>query len=133
MNNKQLEVLVSYGIYCLNRQENVLSTYRKIHREYFELAAIIATIIVSVAVIIASIWCAAIRLIDTWLPAVLIVALGAFIALLGIAAKATINSIASYKQFLAESRDITNTMTDITDVINLLELRQDVATEEDKQ
>ena len=129
MDNKHIEVIVSYGIYCLNRQEQLLSTYRKLRRAYLDLTFIILCMVISFASILASISFAVTGYLDGWVPVLLTVTIGAFIALLVMALKAILGNIDAYKRFIAESRDINNTLTDIADVINLLEDN----TQEDKQ
>ena len=129
MDNKHIEVIVSYGIYCLNRQEQLLSTYRKLRRAYIDLTFIIVFMVISFASILASISFAVTGYLDGWVPVLLTVTIGAFIALLVMALKAILGNIDAYKRFIAESRDINNTLTDIADVINLLEDN----TQEDKQ
>ena len=121
MDNKRTEVIVSYGIYCLNRQEQLLNTYRKLRREYLDLTFIILCMVVSFAAILASISFAVTGYLDGWVPVLLTVTIGAFIALLVMALKAILGNIDAYKRFIAESRDINNTMNDIADVLNLLE------------
>lgn len=131
MNNKQIEVIASYGIYCLNRQEQLLNTYRKLRREYVDLTFILLGILASITVDALSIWCAVTRLVDAWVPAMITIAIGALVVMLVVSANVTAGHITKYKQFIAESRDVNNTLTDITDVINLLEDRE--GTEEDEQ
>lgn len=121
MDNKQIEVVVSYGIYCLNRQEQLLNTYRKLRREYLDLTFIILCMVASFAAILASISFAVTGYLDGWVPVLLTVTIGAFIALLVMALKATLANIDEHKRFIAESRDINNTMADITDVLSLLD------------
>ena len=128
MDNKHIEVIVSYGMYCLNRQEQLLNTYRKLRRAYVDLTFIIVCMVVSFAGILASISFAVTGYLDGWVPVLLTVTIGAFIALLVMALKAILGNIDAYKQFIAESRDINNTLTDIADVLNLLE---DKDTQED--
>ena len=128
MDNKHIEVIVSYGIYCLNRQEQLLDTYRKLRRAYLDLTFIIVCMVVSFAGILASISFAVTGYLDGWVPVLLTVTIGAFIALLVMALKAILGNIDAYKRFIAESRDINNTLTDIADVLNLLE---DKDTQED--
>ena len=128
MDNKHIEVIVSYGIYCLNRQEQLLDTYRKLRRAYLDLTFIIVCMVASFAGILASISFAVTGYLDGWVPVLLTVTIGAFIALLVMALKAILGNIDAYKRFIAESRDINNTLTDIADVLNLLE---DKDTQED--
>ena len=129
MNNKHTEVIVSYGIYCLNRQEQLLNTYRKLRREYLDLTFIILCMVVGFAAILASISFAVTGYLDGWVPVLLTITIGAFIALLVMALKATLANIDEHKRFIAESRDINNTLADIADVLSLL----DGNTEEDTQ
>ena len=121
MDNKRIEVVVSYGIYCLNRQEQLLSTYRKLRREYLDLTFIILCMVASFAAILASISFAVTGYLDGWVPVLLTITIGAFIALLVMALKATLVNIDEHKLFIAESRDINNTLADIADVLNLLD------------
>ena len=121
MDNKHIEVVVSYGIYCLNRQEQLLNTYRKLRREYLDLTFIILCMVASFAAILASISFAVTGYLDGWVPVLLTITIGAFIALLVMALKATLVNIDEHKRFIAESRDINNTMTDIADVLSLLD------------
>ena len=130
MDNKHIEVIVSYGIYCLNRQEQLLNTCRKLRREYLDLTFIILCMVASFAAILASISFAVTGYLDGWVPVLLTVTIGAFIALLVMALKATLANIDEHKRFIAESRDINNTLTDIADVLNLLDGKD---TQEDKQ
>ena len=121
MDNKRTEVIVSYGIYCLNRQEQLLNTYRKLRREYLDLTFIILCMVASFAAILASISFAVTGYLDGWVPVLLTITIGAFIALLVMALKATLVNIDEHKRFIAESRDINNTLADIADVLNLLD------------
>ena len=130
MDNKHIEVIVSYGIYCLNRQEQLLNTCRKLRREYLDLTFIILCMVASFAAILASISFAVTGYLDGWVPVLLTVTIGAFIALLVMALKATLANIDEHKRFIAESRDINNTLADIADVLNLLDGKD---TQEDKQ
>ena len=130
MDNKHIEVIVSYGIYCLNRQEQLLDTCRKLRRAYIDLTFIIVCMVIGFAGILASISFAVTGYLDGWVPVLLTVTIGAFIALLVMALKAILGNIDAYKRFIAESRDINNTLADIADVLNLLE---DKDTQEDTQ
>lgn len=121
MDNKRIEVVVSYGIYCLNRQEQLLNTYRKLRREYLDLTFIILCMVASFAAILASISFAVTGYLDGWVPVLLTITIGAFIALLVMALKATLVNIDEHKRFIAESRDINNTLADIADVLSLLD------------
>ena len=121
MDNKHIEVIVSYGIYCLNRQEKLLDSCRKLRRAYLDLTFIIVCMVTGFAGILASISFAVTGYLDGWVPVLLTVTIGAFIALLVMALKAILGNIDAYKRFIAESRDINNTLTDIADVLNLLE------------
>ena len=121
MDNKHIEVIVSYGIYCLNRQEQLLNTYRKLRREYLDLTFIILCMVASFAAVLASISFAVTGYLDGWVPVLLTITIGAFIALLVMALKATLANIDEHKRFIAESRDINNTLSDIADVLSLLD------------
>ena len=130
MDSKHIEVIVSYGIYCLNRQEQLLNTYRKLRREYLDLTFIILCMVASFAAILASISFAVTGYLDSWVPVLLTITIGAFIALLVMALKATLVNIDEHKRFIAESCDINNTLADIADVLNLLDGKD---TQEDTQ
>lgn len=121
MDNKHIEVITSYGIYCLNRQEKLLITYRKMRREYLDLTFIILCMVISFAAILASISFAVTGYLDGWVPVLLTITIGAFIALLVMALKATIANIDEHKRFIEKSMDINNTLTDIADVLSLLD------------
>ena len=86
--------------------------------------------VASFAGILASISFAVTGYLDGWVPVLLTITIGAFIALLVMALKATLVNIDEHKRFIAESRDINNTLADIVDVINLLE---DNTEEEEQQ
>lgn len=121
MDNKRTEAVVSYGMYCLNRQEQLLNTYRKLRREYLDLTFIILCMVASFATILASISFAVTGYLDGWVPVLLTITIGAFIALLVMALKAILVNIDEHKRFIAQSRDINNTLADIADVLNLLD------------
>ena len=121
MDNKHIEVVVSYGMYCLNRQEQLLNTYRKLRREYLDFTFIILCMVASFATILASISFAVTGYLDGWVPVLLTITIGAFVALLVMALKATLSNIDEHKRFIAESRDINNTLADIADVLSLLD------------
>lgn len=128
-NIKLITILSDYGIFCLERQKEVLKAYHKIQRERWDFVGVILGIIVGIACIAASVWCATAELIDGWVPAVLIVPAGAFIGLLVIAAVTTLNNIHEAKAFIVEASSIPTTLEDIVYIVN--SLNED--TEEDEQ
>lgn len=120
MNNKHIEVIASYGMYCLDRQKKVLTAYRQMRSERLELVVVILIILVAIAGAITSIVCAAIKLLDGWAAIIVFVLAGITTGLFVVYAKATSDSITAHKQFIAESSDVNNTLSDISDVLNLL-------------
>lgn len=129
-NIKLITILSDYGIFCLERQQNVLKAYRKIRRERWNFVGIILGVIVCIAVIALSIWLVVAEYIDGWVPAVLIGPAGAFIGLLIITAKTPLDNIREVKAFIAEANSIPNTLEDIVYIVNSL---NEDDTEEDEQ
>ena len=117
---KLITLLSDYAIYCLERQRNVLAAYRKMRRERWDFVGIILGIVVCVAAIMASIWCAVADIIDGWVPAVIIVPAGAFIGLLIITAKTPLDNINEAKTFIAEVNSIPNALEDVVNIVNSL-------------
>lgn len=130
-NIKLITILSDYAIFCLERQQNVLKAYRKIRRERWDFVGIILGIVVCVAAIMASIWCAVADIIDGWVPAVIMGPAGAFIGLLIITAKTPLDNIHEAKAFIAKASDVLTTLGDIAYIVNSLNDEDD--TEEDEQ
>ena len=129
-NIKLIALLSDYAIYCLERQQNVLKAYRKIRRERWDFVGIILGIIVCAAAIMASIWLAVADIIDGWVPAVIIGPAGAFIGMLIITAKTSLDNIHEAKTFIAEVNSIPNALEDVVNIVNSL---NEDDTEEDEQ
>ena len=119
-NIKLITILSDYAIYCLERQQNVLKAYRKIRRERWDFVGVILGIIVCVAAIMASIWCAVADIIDGWVPAVIIVPAGAFIGILIITAKTPLDNIHEAKTYIAKANSIPNVLEDVVNIVNSL-------------
>lgn len=117
-NATQAEMLTNYAIFCLERQKDVLIAYRKIQREHLELACLTFFIIVSMATIVASIWCAVAELLDTWVPVVITISVGIFIAIVIVAVKVTLDTIHEYKAFIAKANNVYTTLEDIIYIVN---------------
>ena len=129
-NIKLITLLSDYAIYCLERQRNVLAAYRKIRRERWDFVGIILGIVVCAAAIMASIWCAVADIIDGWVPAVIIGPAGAFIGMLIVTAKTSLDNIHEAKTFITEVNSIPNALEDVVNIVNSLN-KDD--TEEDEQ
>nr|DAQ10501.1 MAG TPA: hypothetical protein [Caudoviricetes sp.] len=129
-NIKLITLLSDYGIFCLERQKNVLTAYRKMRREYWELAIIILATLASIACAIASVVYAALGLFEVW-AAVLTFILGCVLtSMFVIYAVATVDSIRTKKTFIAEANSIPTTLEDIIYIVNSL---NEDDTEEDEQ
>lgn len=129
-NIKLIALLSDYAIYCLERQRNVLAAYRKIRRERWDFVGIILGIVVCAAAIMLSIWGSVVELIDGWVPAVIIVPVGAFIGILIITAKTPLDNIHEAKTYIAEVNSIPNALEDVVNIVNSL---NEDDTEEDEQ
>ena len=129
-NIKLITILSDYAIFCVERQQNVLKAYCKIRRERWDFVGVILGIVVCVAAIMASIWCAVADIIDGWVPAVIIGPAGAFIGLLIITAKTPLDNIHEAKSFIAKASDVHTTLGDIAYIVNSL---NEDDTEEDEQ
>lgn len=127
-NIKLVTMLTEYGIFCLERQRDVLTAYRKIQREYWHFVFIVLGVIVSAVAIMSSIWCAVVEYIDGWVPVLLTIAAGAFICTLAIAAKTTTDNIHEAKAFIAKASSVPATLDDITYIVDCLN-----GTEEEEQ
>lgn len=129
-NIKLIALLSDYAIFCLERQRNVLAAYRKICRERWDFVGIILGIVVCAAAIMMSIWCAVADIIDGWVPAVIVGPAGAFIGMLIITAKTSLDNIHEAKSFIAEVNSIPNVLEDVVNIVNSL---NEDDTEEDEQ
>ena len=127
---KLITILSDYAIYCLERQRNVLAAYRKMQREYWELAIVIILTIAATGCAIASIVCATMELFDGWAAALVFILDGICAAIFAVYAKVTSDNIHEAKSFIAEANSIPNALEDIVKIVNIL-LEDD--TEEDEQ
>ena len=131
MDNIELITLLSdYGIFCLERQNDVLKAYRKMHREYLELAIVIILCIAATGCAIASIVCATMEIFDGWAAALVFILDGICAAMFAVYAKVTIDHIHEAKAFIAKASDVPTTLGDIAYIVNSL---NDDDTQEDKQ
>lgn len=120
-NIKLITILSDYAIFCLERQETVLKAYRKIHREYWELAIVIILTIAATGCAIASIVCATMEIFDGWAAALVFILDGICAAMFGIYAKVTVDRIHEAKAFIAKASDVTTTLDDIVYLANSME------------
>lgn len=131
MDNIKLVTLLSdYGIFCLERQNDVLKAYRKMCREYWELAIVIILTIAATGCAIASIVCATMELFDGWAAALVFILDGICAAIFAVYAKVTTDNIHEAKAFIAKASDVPTTLGDIAYIVNSL---SDDNTEEDEQ
>ena len=122
MDNIKLVTLLSdYGIFCLERQKQVLATYRKMRREYWELAIVILLAIAATGCAIGSVVCAMMELFDGWAAALVFILDGICAAMFGIYAKVTIDRINEAKAFIAKASDVATTLDDIVYLANSME------------
>ena len=129
-NIKLITVLSDYGIFCLERQRDVLKAYRKMHREYWELAIVIILCIAAIGCAVGSIVCAMMELFDGWASALVFILDGICAAMFGIYAKVTVDHINEAKAFIAKASSIPTTLEDIAYIVDCL---NEDDTEEDKQ
>ena len=129
-NIKLITILSDYAIFCLERQNDVLKAYRKIHREYWELAIVIILTIAATGCAIASIVCATMEIFDGWAAALVFILDGICAAMFGIYAKVTVDHINEAKAFIAKASSIPAALEDVVNIVNSL-LEDD--TEEDEQ
>ena len=129
-NIKLITVLSDYAIFCLERQNDVLKAYSKIHREYLELAIVIILTIAATGCAIASIVCATMEIFDGWAAALVFILDGICAAMFAVYAKVTSDNIHEAKSFIAKASSIPTTLEDIADIVNSL-LEDD--TEEEEQ
>ena len=129
-NIKLITLLSDYAIFCLDRQQSVLKAYRKIHREYWELAIAIILTIAATGCAIASIVCATMEIFDGWAAALVFILDGICAAMFAVYSKVTSDNIREAKAFIAKAGDVPTTLGDIAYIVNSL---NDDDTEEDEQ
>lgn len=129
-NIKLITLLSDYGIFCLERQNDVLKAYRKMRREYLELAIVIILTIAATGCALASIACATMELFDGWAAALVFILDGICAAVFAVYAKVTLDNIHEAKAFIAQANSIPNALEDIVKIVNIL-LEDD--TEEEEQ
>lgn len=132
MDNIEFITLLSdYAIFCLERQNDVLKAYRKMRREYWELAIVILLAIAATGCAIESVVCAMMELFDGWAVALVFILDGICAAMFGIYAKVTVDRINEAKAFIAKASDVHTTLGDIAYIVDCLNDEDD--TEEDEQ
>ena len=129
-NIKLITILSDYAIFCLERQQDVLKAYRKMRREYWELAIAIILTIAATGCAIASIVCATMEIFDGWAAALVFILDGICAAMFGIYSKVTVDNIHEAKAFIAKASSIPTTLEDIAYIVNSL---NEDNTEEDEQ
>lgn len=112
-NINTIELLADYALYCLDRQQCVLTAYRRMRSECWELAIIILVTLIAIAGAIASIVCATMELFDGWAAALTFILCGITTGLFVIYAKATSDSIAAHKVYIAEASDVKAVVNDV--------------------
>ena len=130
-NIKLITLLSDYGIFCLERQHDVLKAYRKIHREYWELAIAIILTIAATGCAIASIVCATMEIFAGWAAALVFILNGICAAMFAVYAKVTVDRINEAKAFIAKANSVPNALEDVVNIVNSLNDEDD--TEEDEQ
>ena len=132
MDNINLVTLLSdYGIFCLERQNDVLKAYRKMCREYWELAIVIILTIAATGCAIASIVCATMELFDGWAAALVFILDGICAAMFAVYAKVTSDNIHEAKTFIVKASSIPTTLEDIAYIVDCL--NDEDNTEEEQQ
>ena len=129
-NIKLITILSDYAILCLERQKDVLKAYRKIHREYWELAIVIILTIAATGCAIASIVCATMEIFDGWAAALVFILDGICAAMFAVYSKVTSDNIHEAKAFIAKASSIPTTLEDIAYIVNSL---NEDDTEEEEQ
>lgn len=130
-NIKLITVLSDYAIFCLERQKDVLKAYRKMHREYWELAIVILLCIAATGCAIASIVCATMEIFDGWAAALVFILDGICAAMFAVYAKVTVDHINEAKAFIAKASDVHTTLGDIAYIVDCMNDEDD--TKEDEQ
>lgn len=129
-NIKIVTILSDYGIFCLERQQNVLKAYRKMRRECWELAIIILATLVGIASAIAGVVYAALGLFEAWAAVLTFILDCVLTGVFVLYAAATADSIRTKKTFIAEANSIPTILEDIVYIVNSLNGDD---TEEDEQ
>ena len=129
-NIKLITLLSDYAIFCIERQKDVLKAYRKMCREYWELAIVILLCIAAVSCAIASIVCATMEIFDGWAAALVFILDGICAAMFAVYAKVTVDRIHEAKSFIAKANSIPNALEDVVNIVNSL---NEDDTEEDEQ
>ncbi len=129
-NIKLVTILSDYGIFCLERQKNVLTAYRKMRCECWELAIIILATLVGIASAIAGVVYAALGLFEAWAAVLTFILDCILTGMFVLYAAATADSIRTKKTFIAEASSIPTTLEDIVYIVNSL---NEDDTEEDEQ
>lgn len=117
-NITQTEMLINYGIFCLERQKDVLTAYRKIRSAYIELMLLVTVILALIAGALTSIAYASMALFDGWAAAILSLVAAGFIALFVIYAKIISNDIHNNKAYIAEACNVYTTLSDIIYIVD---------------
>lgn len=130
-NIKMIALLSDYAIFCLERQNDVLKAYRRMHREYWELAIVIILTIAAVGCALGSISCAMMELFDGWAAALVFILDGICAAMFAVYAKVTVDHINEAKSFIAKANSIPDAIDDVVNIVNILNDEDD--TEEDEQ
>ena len=129
-NIKLITILSDYGIFCLERQNDVLKAYRKMRREYWELAIAIILTIAATGCAIASIVCATMEICDGWAAALVFILDGICSAMFAVYAKVTVDHVNEAKAFIAKASSIPTTLEDIAYIVDCL---NEDNTEEEEQ
>lgn len=129
-NIKMIALLSDYAIFCLERQETMLKAYRKMRREYWELAIVIILTIAATGCALASIACAMMELFDGWAAALVFILDGICAAMFAVYAKVTLDNIHEAKTYIAEANSIPDALEDIVKIVNIL---NEDETEEEEQ
>ena len=129
-NIKLITILSDYAIFCLERQNDVLKAYRRMRREYWELAIVILLAIAATGCAIGSVVCAMMELFDGWASALVFILDGICAAMFGIYAKVTVDHINEAKAFIVKASNIPTTLEDIAYIVNSL---NEDDTEEEEQ
>lgn len=129
-NIKLITILSDYAIFCIERQQEVLKAYRKMCREYWELAIVIILTIAATGCAIASIVCATMEIFDGWAAALVFILDGICAAMFVVYAKVTVDRIHEAKAFIVKANSIPNALEDVVNIVNSL---NEDDTEEDEQ
>lgn len=119
-NITQTEMLINYGIFCLERQKDVLKAYRKMYREYWELAIVIILTIAATGCAIASIVCATMEIFDGWAAALVFILDGICAAMFAVYAKVTSDNIHEAKAFIAKASDVPTALNDVAYIVDYM-------------